>query len=301
MAINPYGAPGPGVGPQAPNYQDTYPAMGLSGLAQGFTHGLELGHDWGQQADQLQLKKDEMSNEAGWREANLAALNGRAGQTANLLQQKIDKMQDKSDFAPAGQPMTITDEQGNPATALTDGKGGFKVVNPPKSSTGGVLAERQASANRFLDQLQDQLKTVNLPSESSGGWTGRPISWLDQIKAYANSNSPEGKLESLVNTGGPTIASGVSNRANEAEIARQLKEFGTEAYSRTPSANAALIQQMRDILTQPGAYKPGGAAPAGAPAIPAAKNAAAGWNGGNVHVYPDGTKAQFVNGQWVKA
>lgn len=73
MAIppNPYPMPGPTPGPAAPNYQDTYPALGLSGLAQGFTHGLELGHDWGHQADELAMHGKQMENEADYRNAML--------------------------------------------------------------------------------------------------------------------------------------------------------------------------------------------------------------------------------------
>ena len=81
---NLYPAPGPGAQPVAPNYADTYPAMGLSGLAQGFTNGLTLGHEWGHQADQLAMQTKQMENEAGYRNALLES-------RAPLIQSEVDK------------------------------------------------------------------------------------------------------------------------------------------------------------------------------------------------------------------
>ena len=256
----PIPVPGPGALPSMGStpYQ-ALPYTGLAGLAEGFTKGIEMGHQWDFQKKDLERQMQMLSNEAGWRKESLDQRIAYEKAMADAATQRSDALKERADiasgYAPAGQAIEVQRADGSRVTMLTDGKGGIKAIPKESGATGnsGVLEERQAAANRFLNKVDEQLKSVNLPKDGSP-W-GRPISWYDRIKAVANTNSPEGQLESLVNSGGPSLASSVSNRVNEAEIERQIKEFGNEAFSRDYTHNKQLIDQMRSIITSPTAIK----------------------------------------------
>lgn len=214
-------------------------ASGLQGLIEAYK--IKLG------AAQEQAKLTQSGLNAG---ANAMAMAGYHKSLMDEKQYEWDHPKTTTTFAPAGQAIPL--EGGH--TVYTDGKGGFKELKTGGAGAGGVLKERQGAAGRFLDQLQAQLDHVSLPT--GNGEFGRPVSWLSKLRAWQNSSSAPGQLLSLVNTGGPTVAAGVSNRVNEGEMKRQLEAFGNEALSRTKPANIKLINEMRSILNATDAYVP---------------------------------------------
>jgi hypothetical protein len=142
--------------------------MGLSGLAQGFTHGLELGHEWGNQAEEMQARKDQMANEAGWRESQ-------ATQATNYQNAEIKNRADTLQFmkdqaAKNGTP--ITDENGN-VVGYQTGKGGIMKPIAPKEPDGAKGMDQIATAYDALDKANE------LGKAALG--EGAPVSGLSAI------------------------------------------------------------------------------------------------------------------------
>lgn len=300
---NPY-APAGAPGAVAPNYQDTYPALGLSGLAQGFTHGLELGHDWGNQAEALQNKKDQLANEAAWRESQSKQVaDYHAGELKNHADM-LDFM--KTQASNIGTPVYGPD--GTTVVGYQTGKGGIvKPVADPAAKAGAKKDEginSAAAAYMAMDNARG-LGAKFMPE--SNGLAAMVKSPLEKIRQLTMQTSPENNYRDKEGEAATLFATGINKagggRMTETEVANMAKAMGGSGIGDTQANVLAKHEAMKNELAAKlgvsradieAAVASRGAAGTGAAAP------AAGWSGGNVHVYPDGTKAQFLNGQWVK-
>lgn len=291
---NPYPAPGPGVGPRAPNYEDTYPALGLSGLAQGFTHGLELGHEWGNQAQELEAKKQAMENEAGYRNALL-------GSRAPLIASEVAKNNATAGAVPQRLQLATKSEADRDANA--------KAALAAKTAATGTKSQKgldsAAAAFMALDNYRD-LASQYAPQDSAMGAAAKaPLEW---IRSKAMQTSPENNLADKAGQAATLYATAVNSagggRMTEAEVENMKKSMGGNAIGETQANIAQKHDQIKaELAAKLGlsradvdkyiASKSGGS-PAPAPASVAALT--------NFHVNPQtGQKIGWNGSGWVPA
>lgn len=238
IPVNPYPAPGPSVGPQAPNYADTYPALGLSGLAQGFTHGLELGHEWGHQADELSMRGKQMENEADYRNALI-------GSRAPLITSEVNKNNALAGAVPEKLALMTKSESDRDANA--------KAALAAKTAAAGTKNQKAldnaAGAFMAMDNYRD-LASKYAPQDSAAGAAIKaPLEW---IRSKAMQTSPENNLADKAGQAATLFATAVNSagggRMTEAEVDNMKKAMGGNGIGETQTNIAQKHDQMKNEL-----------------------------------------------------
>lgn len=226
--------PPPGAPIEGPDYSQGYAGLGLAGLAQGFTHGLEIGHGWGEKADELAMHGKQLENEAAWRAANLkqqqdfhtGELKNRAD-TLALIKEQAGKI---------GTP--IMDASGN-VIGYQTGKGGIVKPTPGKGT-----AKFEGPA--LLDDLSkrwDKLETGrDLGAATMAGATLKAKSIFpstDAAQYNSNAQLIAGKIDH-----------DLLGRVNDLTIANAKKSI--PGFFDTPESKKSKMETLRKIYEEAG-------------------------------------------------
>lgn len=225
MAIN-YPMPGPGPGPAAPNYEDTYGMMGLAGLGNGFTHGLELGQKMGQAADTLQMHKDQMADNAAYRAEQTKQL---ASYHEGELKNRADMVQYMKDQAEKiGTP--VYDDKGN-VVAYQTGRGGLvKPTASPADKNAQKTSEALNSAVAAYMAMDNARKIGTEFMPESSGFGAMLKAPFQKARQLVQQTSPENNLADKSGEAATLFATAVNKagggRMTEAEVENMKKAMG---------------------------------------------------------------------------
>lgn len=149
-----FSAPTPGPAVKfGGGYDNSLPLVGLAGLGQGFTQGLQLAQQWGHQANEEDIQKQNLARQAemaksaeAFRQAQIKHM-GTQEEHATTMEGIAQQLADQraKNYAPAGSPIQLPDG----TIAAADGHGGWKLPNQGKGSAA------QAKKNDGLSQLDD--------------------------------------------------------------------------------------------------------------------------------------------------
>lgn len=253
--MDPLYPPPSGPQPTMGSYAPAYPYTGLASLSQGLMQGIQIGHQFNQQAQQLDLERQraqdtlemhtkQMANEASWRESQ-------AGETKTYhegeLKARKDQLQYLKDLA-AKSGSAVLDEDGN-VVGYNTAKG--NIVTPKKATNTAKEDKQFNDANAFflsVDQLGDLGKKFQPDLESMA-----PVHGIwDAIKANA-ANTDQAAYIGKRGEVGINAASVVGGRRSDPEIARLEENAGGYGNSLQSQAkrNAGTKQWMREKIGLP--------------------------------------------------
>lgn len=265
-----------------PSWGGGDPVMGWAGLS-GLSQGLASGLQSAMQISALRNYRDAM---LGYRQDLLAQRAPVAEANAQRAQAEADRIRLLSGAQP---PAGSVAPQG---TQWVQGKGFTNIPKQPGLTAGGnsTLNARYKVADSFLDQfggLMDKVPGADNAAEATGK------GYFERIWGHIDPSSPAGQVQNFITTSAPSVVSAISNRANQTEINQLqmgLRQIMNMSNDKRPEAINRVRTMLHSIID---ANPPSGATPQGA-------SGAAGWKGGNVHVYPDGTQAVWNGSTWTK-
>lgn len=201
VPANPYPMPGPAPRVEFGSLADTYPLTGLASLLQGVTHGVELGQKLGLTREEMDLRREQLKNEAEWRQGLLkerqsyydaradeqraAAAKIRAGggsktygpvatawaKSPQGLSLQAYDMQHGSDFY--ARNLSNLDKGGK--LDLPPDLVAPPAAAPPQSNAGGMLDMIKSAASRMFSPSQPAvpaaLQPGAAPQQKSVDWT----------------------------------------------------------------------------------------------------------------------------------
>lgn len=172
--------PYPGPGPAAPVAQtdmsSTYLPIGLAGLGQGIVHGLELGHQWGQAADTLQMHKDQMADNAAYRSENMARMELQSKTLDAIKQQAVNQQNPQQ--APSG-PVQMSPD-GKMYWAGKEWKPMPAALSKTNAASAGAL-DHAAAAFASLDKLDELGKAALGETSPKAGLSAIPQEFQEQF------------------------------------------------------------------------------------------------------------------------
>ena len=284
-----------------------FPAVGLASLAQGLSNGVQLGAQMNLQQQEIGMRQKQLENEAAYRNA----LVGNKQDLAGIRQQFLDLAAGKE--AKAGQ--IVKDETGNPVGVWT-ATGTISKLAAPKPQVPQASMDAASAAYDALDEHRGYASKF-LPEKSSLLGLGETLRVPQQLFQSRVQTSPENNMADAAGKAGTLYAAAVNStgkgtRMTDTEVQNMVKGMGGKGIGDTLENITNKDEAMKDQLaTRLGlsreeieAYRSqvharkalSPQAPASAAQAPAPR----GWQGGAVHTYPDGTKAQWNGSAWVK-
>lgn len=284
------GAPDWGSG-----YSSALPAVGLAGLTQGFAQGMSLGHDWQTQARQQDLENQRIQDSAEWRKNELAqqlALRSQQEkQQAEYHQGQIQNRQDMLQFMKnqadrVGTP--IMDAQGN-VIGYQTGKGGIMKPAVPKP----------AEANTGLDMLNSLSDSWDkLGAGDSVGGATLTGGALNVAALFPSTKA--GQYSRQADLLAAQLDHDLAGRVNDVTIAKA--KAAIPGFADTPESKKNNLEFIRKIYTNAGTGPAAKDVATTAAPMAGKSKEASDWNGGDIHVYSNGTKARYdsAQGKWIK-
>lgn len=235
------------------NYDAQLPMTGLAALTQGFTKGIELGHDWNAKAaehqSQHELKLETMKQRGDYQDMmNLMkerALNEKEktdATAADFLLARTNALNQKTEnVVPAGQPISITDPNtGKNVTMVSDGKGGFKdAFGYGKAGLSDKDHQKHlASAAAAYNSMDEYAKIAGEYLPKSSGILGSAAAIPEMLASHLMKTSGPSRLASKSKEAATIYAAshnsmGSGARMSDAEINNMAKAMGGEGIGET--------------------------------------------------------------------
>lgn len=271
--------PGPGPAPSwGTGYDSVYPVVGLSSLVQGLSQGIQLGHQFNQQAEDLGLRRLVMQNEASYRNA---MLKDRGDHEKDLITQKRDMLAYLKENA--------ANKDENAKRALDDKEAAALGKKKKDQALDNVAAAYEGMDN--LQGIGDQF----IPESSAGGYAKAPLEW---IQSHAMPQSLPNQFKDQNKSAATLVAVAEGGRMSDEKVKAAMESMGGSGIGESKGSFHDKLERQKDQL----ALRAGVSRQEVDEYIASVKGHGGGATpppSGPIHTYKSGRKAQWNGSAWV--